>query len=334
MAQLNIGVVGVGRLGKLYSEYFLGRIGGARLVAVADIREELARSFAEANNISSWYRDYNELLSNKDVDAVVIVTTTQSHKQIVVESARAGKAIFCEKPLSLSIDEASEMKNAVEKTGAYFQLGFMRRFDHGYAAAKQRLENGSIGTPIVFKSSSRDPYRPSLEYLDPVNSGGLFTDCGIHDVDLARWLMGDVASVYGIGGVLAYPEMEQIRDVDNAIMSLNFKSGALGVIDLSRSGIYGYDIRTEILGTKGTLKVGYLRETPLLILTEQGVTHDTVPYFMERFGQAYVSQLENFVSNVVEGKPAPITCDDGIAALRVTLAATESLKEKKPIDVR
>jgi inositol 2-dehydrogenase len=323
----------VGRLGGLYGRYFLGRISGAKLVAVADINEELATSFADQNNIKRWHTDYHELLANDEVDAIVVATTTQAHKEIVVESARAGKPTFCEKPLSLSIDEALDMKAIIEHTGSFFQLGFMRRFDNGYAAARRSIEAGSIGTPIVFKSSSRDPYRPSLEYLDPSNSGGLFTDCGIHDIDLARWLIGEIASVYSVGGVLAYPEMKEIGDVDNAIVTLQFAGGQLGVIDLSRSGIYGYDIRTEILGTTGTLKIGYLRETPLMTLTKDGVTHDTVPYFMERFGQAYVTQLQDFVDNVRNDKPAPITCDDGIAALRVTLAATRSLKEKRPVEV-
>ena len=331
--QLNVGIVGVGRLGGLYGRYFLGRISGAKLVAVADINEELATSFADQNNIKRWHTDYHELLANDEVDAIVVATTTQAHKEIVVESARAGKPTFCEKPLSLSIDEALDMKAIIEHTGSFFQLGFMRRFDNGYAAARRSIEAGSIGTPIVFKSSSRDPYRPSLEYLDPSNSGGLFTDCGIHDIDLARWLIGEIASVYSVGGVLAYPEMKEIGDVDNAIVTLQFAGGQLGVIDLSRSGIYGYDIRTEILGTTGTLKIGYLRETPLMTLTKDGVTHDTVPYFMERFGQAYVTQLQDFVDNVRNDKPAPITCDDGIAALRVTLAATRSLKEKRPVEV-
>ena len=209
----------------------------------------------------------------------------------------------------------------------------MRRFDKGYAAAKKRIDEGAIGTPIVFKSSSRDPYRPSLEYLDPNHSGGLLTDCGIHDMDLARWLIGEVSSVYSIGDVLAYPEMKQINDVDNAIATLTFQSGALGVVDLTRSGVYGYDIRTEILGTKGTLQVGYLRETPLMVLTQGAVTHDTVPYFMERFGQSYVDQLQNFVDHVLEGKPPSITCDDGIAALQISLAATRSLHEKRPVSL-
>jgi inositol 2-dehydrogenase len=318
----------------LYARYFQGRITNATLVAVSDVLENVAESFAGEHNVPRWYKNYQELIADKEVDAVVIVTPTSLHKDVSIEAANAGKAVFCEKPLSISIEESLAIKEAVERTGIFYHLGFMRRFDKGYAAARNKIDEGQIGTPIVFKSSSRDPFRPSLEYLDPKHSGGLLTDCGIHDIDLARWLMGEVASVYSVGGVLAYPEMEPIGDVDNAIATLTFTSGALGVIDLSRSGIYGYDIRTEILGTKGTLQIGYLRETPLLVLTKDGVTHDTVPYFMERFGQSYVDQLQNFVDHLRQGKPPSITCDDGIAALRISLAATRSLHEKRPVLLR
>jgi len=331
--KLNVGVVGLGRLGSLYASYFLGRISNAALVAVSDVSETLAESFAREHSGIKWYKDYQDLIADKTVDAVVIVTPTSTHKDISIEAANAGKAIFCEKPLSISLAESQAIKQAVEGTGVFFHLGFMRRFDNGYAAAKRKIDDGAIGAPIVFKSSSRDPFRPSLEYLDPKHSGGLLTDCGIHDIDLARWLMGEVSGVYAIGGVLAYPEMKQIEDVDNAIATLEFESGALGVIDLSRSGIYGYDIRTEILGTKGTLQIGYLRETPLMVLTENNVSHDTVPYFMERFGQAYVTQLQNFVDHFLQGKPPSITYDDGIAALQISLAATRSLHEKRPVSL-
>jgi scyllo-inositol 2-dehydrogenase (NAD+) len=329
--KLNIGIIGLGRLGTVYARYFLGSIARANLVAVSDANEKVQQSFADENDIRKRYSDYRDMLADKEVEAVVIVTSTNTHKEIVIEAASQGKAVFCEKPLALSVADCEAMKDAVEKQGIFFHLGFMRRFDAGYAAAKQKIEEGVIGRPIVMRSSSRDPFRPSLEYLE--SSGGLFTDCGIHDIDLARWYMGEVRSVYGIGGNLAYPEMEQIGDVDNAIITLEFASGALGVIDLSRSGIYGYDIRTEILGTKGTLKIGYLRETPLMILTQGNVAHDTVPYFMERFGQAYRAQLQHFVDRVLSGQEPTVTCADGLAALNVTLAATQSYKEKHPVSL-
>jgi inositol 2-dehydrogenase len=332
--RLGVGVIGLGRLGSSYAKYFTGRIAGAALVAVSDVNESAAESLAAELGISKRYGRYQDLITDEEVEGVVIVSPTSTHKEIVCEAAKHRKAIFCEKPLSISLAEARAMLSTVEETGVFFQMGFMRRFDKGYLAAKRRIEEGVIGTPVVFKSSSRDPFRPSLEYLDPAHSGGLIIDCGIHDLDLARWFMGDIASVYSIGGTLAYPEMKSIGDIDNAITSLYFVSGSLGVIDLSRNGVYGYDIRTEILGTEGTLKIGYLRETPILVMTKDGITHDTVPYFTERFEQAYITQLQDFVGNVLQGKPPAVTCADGVAALQASAAATLSFKENRPVKIQ
>ena len=206
----------------------------------------------------------------------------------------------------------------------FLQMGFMRRFDAGYASAKKQIEEGRIGTPLVFKSTSRDPFRPSLEYANPKSSGGMLLDMGIHDFDLARWFMGEVRTVSTIGATIAYPELATVGDIDNAVASLTFASGKLGVVDLSRSGIYGYDISTEILGLEGTLKIGYLRETPVMLMTKNSVAHDTVPYFMERFRDAYTTQLQNFAQNVQQERPAPITIEDGMEALRIGVAATRA----------
>ena len=332
--KLGVGVIGLGRLGSSYAKYLNGRIAGSKLVAVSDVNEEAATTLAGELGVSKKYSRYEDLIADAEVEGVVIVSPTSTHQEIVAAAANQGKAIFCEKPLSISLAAAEEMQRTVEQTGVFFQMGFMRRFDKGYLAAKQKIDEGAIGKPVVFKSSSRDPYRPSLEYLDPAHSGGLFIDCGIHDLDLARWYMGDIASVYSIGGTLAYPEMKAIGDIDNAITSLYFTSGALGTIDLSRNGVYGYDIRTEILGTEGTVKIGYLRETPILVMNNKGITHDTVPYFTERFEQAYITQLQDFVVNVLEGKPPAVTCADGVAALQASAAATLSFKENRPVELK
>lgn len=332
--KLGIGVIGLGRLGSSYAKYFTGRIAGAALVAVSDVNETAVASLGAELGISKRFSRYQDLIADQEVDGVVIVSPTSTHKEIVFEAAKHRKPTFCEKPLSISLEAAREMLSVVEQTGVFFQMGFMRRFDKGYVAAKRKIEEGLIGTPVVFKSSSRDPYRPSLEYLDPAHSGGLFIDCGIHDLDLARWYMGDIASVYSIGGTLAYPEMKSIGDIDNAITSLYFTSGALGTIDLSRNGVYGYDIRTEILGTEGTLKIGYLRETPIVVMTKDGITHDTVPYFTERFEQAYITQLQDFVENVLQGNPPTVSCADGVAALQISVAATLSFKENRPVKLQ
>jgi scyllo-inositol 2-dehydrogenase (NAD+) len=252
----------------------------------------------------------------------------------VIAAAQSKKPTFCEKPPAINLAECSAMADAIDKSGTFFQMGFMRRFDPGYAAAKEKINQGAIGRPVVFKSTSRDPFRPSLEYANPVSSGGILVDMGIHDFDLARWFMGEVETVSAVGAVLAYPEMASISDNDNAIATLVFADGRLGVIDLTRNGVYGYDISTELLGDGGTVRVGYLRETPIFTMTKNSIAHDTVPYFMERFERAYTLQLQNFAQNVLQDRPPAIAISDGVEALRVALAATAACRTGQPVKVQ
>jgi len=332
-ARLRIGLVGLGRLGRVYARDLSARLSETRLTAVADTNGTLAASIAEEFDVPRSYSSARDLVADRDVDAVVIVSPTHTHKDVVQAAADGGKPTFCEKPLAISLAECREMEEAIGRSGIFFQMGFMRRFDPGYAAAKKQIDEGRIGTPVVFKSTSRDPFRPSLEYANPASSGGILVDMGIHDFDLARWFMGDVATVSAIGGVLAYPEMKTIGDMDNVIATMVFADGRLGVIDLTRNGFYGYDITTELLGTAGTVRVGYLRETAVLTMTKNQVAHDTVPYFMERFERAYTLQLQNFAGNVLNGREPPITAKDGVEALRVALAATEACRSGRSVTV-
>lgn len=330
-AHLNVGVAGLGRLGSLYAEYLAYQIPRAKVIAVTDAEEEKATEIAANLRIEKSFTDYRDMLEIPELDAVVITTPTSTHREIVVDAAEKGKMIFCEKPLSISLEEAAEMKDVVENAGIFFYMGFMRRFDPGYSAAKNRILKGEIGNPIVFKATSRDPFRPSLEFLNPKKSGGIFLDMGIHDFDMARWLMGDVKEVYSIGNILAYPEMETINDIDNAMVNLSFESGTIGSVDLSRSAIYGYDVRTEILGTKGTIQVGYLRETPIVVLKKEGITHDAVPNFMERFEKSYIIQLKDFVDKAIDQKEPSVTIQDGELALVVGHAAINSHDLRQPV---
>jgi scyllo-inositol 2-dehydrogenase (NAD+) len=332
-AKLNVGVMGLGRLGRIYVRDLSTRIPCTRVTAIADLDRPVMDEVAAEFDVGTTYSDPLQMLSDSNVDAVAIVSPTATHAALTTAAAASGKPIFCEKPAALSLTEAVAMKRAIDKAGAFFQLGFMRRFDSGYAAAKRQIELGAIGDPVVFKSTSRDPFRPSVEYADPRSSGGMIIDMGIHDFDLARWFMGEVTRVQAIGGVLAYPELGAVGDIDNAVVSLVFASGRLGVVDLTRNGVYGYDVTTELLGTKGTLRIGYLRETPLMVMTKGAVAHDTVPYFMERFHNAYPVQLQNFAENVLHGRTPPITIDDGIESLRIAIAATRARESGQPVDV-
>jgi scyllo-inositol 2-dehydrogenase (NAD+) len=334
MARLNVGLIGLGRLGRVYARDLSSRIAQTRLTAVADTNGALAREAAVQFDVPQAYDDPGRLIADPGVDAIVIVSPTNTHRGVVKTALAAGKPTFCEKPPAISLADATDMVEAEQRTGTFLQMGFMRRFDPGYAAAKRQVDEGRIGRPVVFKATSRDPFPPSLEYANPKSSGGIFVDMGIHDFDLARWFMGEIESVQAIGAALVFPELGALGDRDNVIAMLTFADGRLGVVDLTRNGVYGYDITTELLGTEGTIRIGYIRETPILLMTSNSVSHDTVPYFMERFERAYTLQLENFADNVLRGRPAPITIQDGLEALRVAVAATRACETGQRVDVR
>jgi predicted dehydrogenase len=250
----------------------------------------------------------------------------------VIAAAEAGKAIFCEKPIALSLEGADEMIAAIERNGVMFQAGFMRRFDRGYAAAKAKIDAGAIGQPTTFKSIGRDPFCPDLEYARPRVSGGLILDMAIHDFDLARWLMVDeVQRVYTEGGILAFPQLNTVGDIDNAVVNLRFEAGALGNVEVSRNALYGYDIRTEILGTEGGITIGYYQHTPLVVMTQGGIQHDMVPYIVERFGEAYGTQIDDFVERVRNDQEPAVDAHDARAALLIGLAATRSFHEERVV---
>jgi scyllo-inositol 2-dehydrogenase (NAD+) len=334
MAKIGIGVIGLGRMGQVYATFSASQLADASLVAVADIRADVVASFADRVGGAKMYTDYHDLLADPKVQAVIVTTPTSTHREVVIAAAAAGKAIFCEKPTALTLAATDEMIAAVEKANVMFQVGFMRRFDAGYAAAKRQIEAGAIGDPVTIRSIGRDPFRTSLEYANPAVSGGLILDMAIHDFDLLRWLMGDeVQRVYTEVASLVYPELETVGDVDNAMMNMRFEKGGLGNVEVSRTANYGYDIQCNVIGTKGALQIGYLQETPVLLLTPDGARHDVVPHFPQRFGTAYTSQIAHFVEYLRDGKEPSVTSKDARAALQIGLAATLSQHEGRIVYV-
>lgn len=331
--ELNVGLIGLGRLGHLYAQFLARRVASVKLIAVADVAPGRAQQVAEEFGVPHHFVDHASLLAHREVDAVVITTPTYTHREIVIAALDRRKPTFCEKPPALSLAECAEMEQAVDRNGGFLHIGFMRRFDKAYAESKRRVDDGVIGQPLLFRSTSRDPFPQPPEYAKPSHSGGMIVDMGIHDIDLARWFLGEVQSVYADAVTIISPQLLAVGDFDNAVVNVRFASGALGVIDLTRTGLYGYDIASEILGSKGTLRMGYLRETAILLMTKNSVSHDTVPYFMERFENAYVAQLEDFAQMVLRGQPPSVTIEDGISALRIALAATQSAHTKLPVAI-
>lgn len=331
---IRMGLIGAGRMGKVFAHTLAFSVAEVDLIAVADADPRTAEEVAARYGARYHYADYRELLQREDIQAVVISTPTATHAEVIQAAAAAGKHIFSEKPLAQTLDLCDQAIAAVAAAGVKLQLGFMRRFDAAYRMAKQKIDEGAIGTPVMFRSTSRDPKRTSLEFARRENSGGLIMDMGVHDFDLARWLMGsEVVRVQSEGGCLVYPELREVGDIDNAIINLKFANQAIGNIDVSRNAVYGYDIRTEVLGSEGGLLIGNLQQTATLVMNRAGVTHDTVPYFMERFGEAYANEVREFVACLVEGREPAVTGLDARKATQIGIAATLSLDEGRPVEL-
>jgi inositol 2-dehydrogenase len=320
-------------MGQIYARH-LAQAPGVRIAGVSDVVASRAQELAGELDVAAWTPDYHDLLEDAAIEAVFVTSSTSTHREVVTAAAGAGKAIFCEKPIALTLEDTDAMIAAIDRAGVMFQAGFMRRFDSGYVAAKEQIEAGVIGKPVTFKSVGRDPFCPDLEYARPSVSGGLILDMAIHDFDLGRWLMADeVKRVQTEGGTLAFPQLNTVGDIDNAVVNMLFEGGALGNVEVSRNAIYGYDIRTEILGTEGGLNVGYYQQTPLLVMTTQGIQHDMVPYIVQRFGDAYRAQTLDFVERVRAQKPPAVDAHDARAALVIGLAASRSYHESRIVEL-
>lgn len=331
---VRIGLLGVGRMGSILAQHLVQAADKVSFVAVADADGERAREVAARFQVGDHYADYRRLLERKDVEAVVIVTPTNTHAAVIKAAAEAGKHIFTEKPLALTLADCDLALAAVAEAGVKLHVGFMRRYDRAYQAAKRKIEEGVVGEPVIFKAVGRDSWRPTVDFARRENSGGLLIDMAIHDFDAARWLMdSEVTRVYSEGGCLVYPELAQAGDVDNAVVSLKFANGAVGSVDVSRNAVYGYDIRTEVVGSEGGLMIGHLQQTSTLMLTRRGVSHDTYPGFMERFAGAYAAEIADFVAVVAEDRQPPVTGADGRAATAIGVAANLSLDEGRPVSL-
>jgi scyllo-inositol 2-dehydrogenase (NAD+) len=322
MNRLRIAVVGLGPMGQVHASN-IAKIPQAYLHAVASRRPDVAQETAQCYHATRFYSDYDQLFSDPDLDAVVIATGCAEHPQHIIQAARHGLHIFTEKPIGFTLETIDQALAAVQEAGVHLQVGFMRRFDPGYAAAKKKIDEGAIGRPLMFKGVSRDPFWP--EKQDGPGYNTTFLDLGVHDFDLARWLMGsEVSEVYAVGKVLVYPKLAEFGDVDNALVTLTFENGALGSIDFSRNARYGYDIRAEVLGDEGALMIGGLQQTPLLALSRDGVTHDVFPWYPQRFADAFMAELAAFVDALQTGRAPEPGGIEGRRASEIGLAAVES----------
>jgi inositol 2-dehydrogenase len=332
MDKLGMGVIGVGTLGRRHAENLRRAIPAAQLIAVADADGVRAERVASELEVEHHYSNWETLLERKDIGAVVVAAPSRFHAPVTRAAAAAGKHVFCEKPPALSMEEAESAASAVAKAGVQFQIGFMRRYDPPYARAKKLIADGEIGDPVLVKSIGRDRQPPPRSFFQDGINGTLFLDAMIHEFDLARWLMNDeVVEVHSFGSALACPELAEFGDVDSAVVNLRFERGGIGNVESHRRSNYGYDIRTEIIGSKAAIQVGYLQQTAQLVLTGAGASRDVVDHWLVRFADAYRNELRDFVDSIIAEEPARVTAQDGLRALAVSIAAERSYRESRPI---
>ncbi len=334
MKRLKLGVVGTGRIGKVHIATLVQSVPEADVVAVADVNLDAAKELAAQFGISYVSADYKEVITHPEVDAVVICSPTDTHAKYIVESAQAGKHIFCEKPVDLSLDVIRNAIEEVKKAGVKLMVGFNRRFDPNFKKVHDMVAAGKIGDPSILKITSRDPAPPPAQYI--AVSGGMFLDMTIHDFDMARYIVGsEVTEVYVKAAVLVDPAIGEAGDVDTAIITLTFANGALGVIDNSRKAVYGYDQRLEIFGTNGMVTAENNFPDNHRYFTSDGIS-GALPlnFFMDRYLDAYSNELKAFCDAVINDQPVPVGGEDGLMSVAIGLAAKKSVKEKRPVSLK
>ena len=335
MRKLGIGVVGVGEMGKRHAENLRRNVPQARLIAIADVSAERARQVATELEIERSYGSLEAMLENKEIEAVLIATPDKFHAEAVGLAARAGKDILCEKPLALNLPDAQGALDAVAKAGRRLQVGFMRRYDTAYAAAMQRIEAGGIGVPVIFKSVGRDKDQPPLAAYESNVNGMLFYTNTIHDFDLARWLMRDeVSGVHAYTTSAIRPEVTKYGDVVASVVNLQYKQGAIGNIESYAQAVYGYDVRTEIVGSQGSIFVGSLQRMPAVFLSSRGGEQVLADHFLSSFADAYLAEVRDFVRTMLSDRAPRVTGEDGLKALAIAVAAENSHLQSRPVAVR
>lgn len=331
MQQVNVGVIGAGRIGRVHAGNLAHLIPNARLVAVADVIEAAAQKLAADFGIANVYKDPRAIFDHKEIDAVIICSSTDTHAQMMEDAAAAKKHIFCEKPIALDLARIDRALAAVSQAGVKLQIGFNRRFDPSLKHVHDVVASGKIGTPHILRITSRDPAPPPMAYVKV--SGGIFLDMTIHDFDMARYQIGsEVEEVYAAGNVLIDPEIGKAGDIDTAVITLKFANGALGVIDNSRQAVFGYDQRVEVLCSNGMASAGN-KFPDTFTLSDATSISTSLPlnFFMERYTESFIAEMQAFVGSIIENKTPLVTGIDGRIPVVMGYAAKKSYALKRPV---
>ena len=329
--RLRVGIVGAGRIGKVHAETVAFGLPEAEIVAITDVNRDAAVQLAARCAIPAVAASSGEILSDPRVDAVLVCSSTDTHAALIGQAARAGKQIFCEKPIAYDLAKIDAALEAVASAGVKLQIGFNRRFDANFARVRRAVETGEIGVPRLMHIVSRDPAPPPISYVKV--SGGMFFDMTIHDFDMARFLVGDeVEEIFVSGGVMVDPAIGAAGDLDTAVIVMRFRNGVIGTIDNCRQAAYGYDQRVEILGSLGSIATGNNYPNQAVVSTGSEVRQDLpLNFFMERYRESFAAELRCFVDAVIQDKPTPVTGEDGRIPVVMGLAARKSYEEGRPV---
>jgi myo-inositol 2-dehydrogenase/D-chiro-inositol 1-dehydrogenase len=331
---LKVGIIGAGRIGKLHAENITRLVPSVKVVGISDVMmDEKMETWVHSLGIEIATKNPSQLINHPEIDAILVCSSTATHADFTIAAAKAGKHIFCEKPIDLSVQKGLEAINVAKDHQVKLQLGFNRRFDHNFRHVHELASSGKVGDIHIVKITSRDPAPPAASYV--AASGGIFLDMMIHDFDMARYQAGsEITSVYATGAVLIDPEIGKAGDIDTAIVTLTFANGAIGVIDNSRQAVYGYDQRLEVFGSKGSAQAENDRETNVTLSTVEQVSMDKPLYFfLERYEDAFVDEITSFAEAIREDKDVVVSGEDGLENMVAALAAGKSLKEKRVVTI-
>ena len=332
---LKIGIIGAGRIGKVHLESISYHVKNAMVTAMADpFMNEETEKLIRSYGVSKVTKDYKDILNDKDIDAVLVCSSTDTHAAISIEAINAGKHVFCEKPVDHSIEKIQAVADALkEHPDIKFQVGFNRRFDHNFAAIRKAYDDGKIGEAHILKIPSRDPEPPNPAYIKV--SGGIFLDMTIHDFDMACFLTdSDVEELYVNSAVLVDPAIGEQGDVDTAIITMKMANGALAVIDNSRKAAYGYDQRAELFGSKGMVATSNDTVSSAVISNADGVTGEKpLFFFLERYMGSFSEEMRQFTEAVINDTEVPVGIHAGLQSVKIGLAARKSVEEHRPVKI-